>query len=43
MHSNYLNSLARIAAALPQRTILSNRPGVTACAADGERQFGGLS
>jgi hypothetical protein len=43
MHSNYLNTFARIAAALPLRTIPSSRPGVTACAFDGERHQGGLS
>jgi hypothetical protein len=43
MHSNYLHSFARTAAALPQWSILSNRPGVPACALDDERHFGGLS
>jgi hypothetical protein len=33
MHSNYRKSFARSgAAALPQGSILSNRPGVIACA-----------
>jgi hypothetical protein len=37
MHSNYLNSLVLFDAALPQGSILSNRPDVPACASDDER------
>jgi hypothetical protein len=36
MHSNYLKSLVRFGAALPQGSILSNRLGVPACALDDE-------
>jgi hypothetical protein len=38
MNSNYQHSLARTAfTAMPQASILSNRPGVPACALAGER------
>jgi hypothetical protein len=42
MHPNYRNSLARIANALPQGPILSNRSGVRARALRDERDFGSL-
>jgi hypothetical protein len=37
MHPNYQLLSERLAAASPTGSILSNRPGVTACAFDGER------
>jgi len=37
MHPNYQLSFARKAQAALPRTILSNRPGMYACAIDGER------